>query len=264
MKASLAELRDYPFIFNIVPFVGGLLDPVMGAISTIVRVLTPFRISTRADTPKRRKRGIVFVLGGVEGLSQYTMKMANSMLAGRYRGSVVVFPWNKCVMILTALRNLMSKSHQETQSDKLVEQICAYRREFPDAKVALLAQSGGCYIVVRALEKLPPDIRIDRAVLLAPSMSPGYDIRPAAARCRRGLHSLGGPGDFFFLGFGTLLFGTSDRLHSPSAGLVGWHHKSPNFYELRWHPDWLRFGYLGNHLTTANFKFLRDVVARMI
>jgi hypothetical protein len=262
-EASPAS-RAYPFIYNIIPLLGGLFDPFLGALGTIVRICRPYRITPRADTPQRRKRGLCIVLGGIEGLSQYGMKMVNGLLASRYRGSVVQAPWNKCVLIIGALRNLMSPCHHEEQSDAIVKMICEYRKEHPTAPISIFAQSGGCFITLRTLEKLPPEIDVHCAVMLAPSVSPGYDIRPAASRCTKALYSLGGPGDFFFLGMGTLILGTSDRIHTPSAGLLGWHHKSPRFIEMRWHPRWLRHGYVGNHLTTANLSFIQSVIPPLL
>lgn len=72
--------------------------------------------------------------------------------------------------------------------------------------------------------------------------------------------SVGAAGDYFFLGLGTLLFGTSDRVFSPSAGLVGWHYKHAGFIEARWHPAWLPLGFIGNHTTSATARFMAAVV----
>jgi hypothetical protein len=132
---------------------------------------------------------------------------------------------------------------------------------FPDAPICLLAQSGGCWIVVRAMEKLPPGCKVQTAVLLAPAISPDYDLTVAASKCKGTLISVGGPGDFFFLGLCTLLLGTSDRVHTPSAGWIGWRHHPDGFAEIRWRRDWIRYGYIGNHVTTSAVRFIENVVA---
>jgi hypothetical protein len=95
------------------------------------------------------------------------------------------------------------------------------------------------------------------APFIAPSMS-DYDITYTS---RRAAPSIGGPGDFFFLGLGTTLFGTSDRVHSPSAGWIGWHHHPPGFREVRWHPDWVRFGYFSNHTSSSAVRFVQHALA---
>lgn len=257
-----ASAHTYPWWLNLIPILGGLLDPLTGVFTTILRIFRPFHVPRGGDSPRRRRRGLTLILGGIEGPSQYGVSMAVGVLRSRYRGAVKIVPWNRGVPLLCWLRNLMDRRHHEVQSDRLVTRILEHQDRYPNSPVCLLAQSGGCWIVVRALEKLPAGARVRTAVLLAPSISPAYDIATAADRCESGLVSIGGPGDLFFLALGTTVFGTSDRLHTPSAGWIGWHHFSvPGFTELRWHPSWLRYGYLGNHTTTSAVRFIRQVVA---
>jgi pimeloyl-ACP methyl ester carboxylesterase len=253
--------QTYPSYWNAVPLLGGLADPLTGVFTTILRIFRRARFPTGLDSPRRRSRGLTLLLGGIEGPSQYVVNMARGLIRARHRGSIELFGWNRGLPLTCWFRNQTNTAHQETQAEKLAARITAYQERYPSAPVNLLAQSGGCWIVVRALEKLPEGSRVHRAVLLAPAMSPAYDISAAAARCSGGLYSIGGPGDFFFLALGTTLFGTSDRLHSPAAGWIGWHHfDAPGFRELRWHPAWLKYGYFGNHTTTSAPAFIERVV----
>ncbi|GJQ26394.1 MAG: hypothetical protein HBSAPP02_14260 [Phycisphaerae bacterium] len=252
--------RAYPWYHDIVPFLGGLADPLMGITSAAARFFRSFPLPPTADTPKRRKRGVTFVLGGIEGPSQHSRDMGLGLLRGGYRGAVSIFPWNRCVPVIGVFRNLMSHAHHEQQSDVLVELIRQHRSAY-QSPVNFIAQSGGCFVAVRTLEKLDAADGVAQAILLAPSISPDYDIRPAAQRCSGGLYSVGGRGDYFFLGLGTMLLGTSDRVHTPSAGLVGWHHRHEKFHEVRWHPSWTRHGYVGNHITTSSRRFIAEVIA---
>jgi hypothetical protein len=157
----------------------------------------------------------------------------------------------------------MSRRHLERQASDLALTITEHREKFPDSPVCLLAQSGGCFVVLRALEQLPASVTVRCAVLLAPSISPGYDLMAATKKCRDRLVSVGGPGDAIFLGLCTLIFGTSDRVFTPSAGFVGWHAHLPGFVECRWHPMWARHGYYGNHISTSSRRFIAHVVAPM-
>ncbi|QDV92177.1 hypothetical protein RAS2_32910 [Phycisphaerae bacterium RAS2] len=264
---SLSQItgrRAYPWYHDIVPFLGGLADPLMGITSATARFFRSFPLPHTADTPRRRKRGIAFILGGIEGPSQRGRDMGMGLLRGGYRGAVSIFPWNRCVPVIGAFRNLTSRAHHEQQSDALVTLVRRHRAENPNSPVSFIAQSGGCFITVRTLEKLHHADGVAYAILLAPSISPGFDIRPAANRCSGGLYSLGGRGDYFFLGLGTMLFGTSDRVRTPSAGLVGWHHRHEKFHEVRWHPSWTRLGYLGNHITTSCQRFIAEIIAPLL
>ena len=130
----------------------------------------------------------------------------------------------------------------------------------PGKPINLVGQSGGCWITMRTLAKLPDDVRIHSVVWLAPAISPGRDITATAAKCDGNLVSVGGPGDFFYLALGTTLLGSSDRTHTPSAGWIGWHYRPAGFVEIRWHPMWIRLGYLGNHTSSGAPAFVQHVV----
>jgi hypothetical protein len=246
---------------SIVPVLGGIADPFTGTFTTLLSLFWSQRLRSRANTARRRKRGITFILGGVEGPSSYSYNMAMGLLRAGYRGSVVRVPWNRGVPVLRVFRNLMDSRHHERKAEALAARILRYKTSFPDAPVCLMAQSGGCWITLRALEKLPAGCDVQTVVWLAPSISPGRDVSAAATKCRGGLISIGGPGDFFFLGFGTCLLGASDRVRTPSAGWAGWRHHPPGFVELRWRREWVKFGYLGNHVTTSAVRFVQHVVA---
>ncbi|HKQ47884.1 MAG TPA: hypothetical protein VJZ71_07445 [Phycisphaerae bacterium] len=256
--------RHFSVYWSAFAILSGLVDPLMGVFVKIASIFWWPRLPAKADTPRRRKRGLLLVLGGIEGPSPYNHAMACGMLRSRYRGAVVRFGWNRGIPFLRSLVNLMSRCHHARQTARLVERIVSYKCRYPDAPVNLLAQSGGCWIVLKALEQLPVDIRVDSAVLIAPSISPDYDITCATSRCASGLVSIGGPGDFFFLGVGTTLFGTSNRVHSPSAGWIGWHHHPAGFREVRWHPRWLRYGYFSNHTSSSSQALIQYVVAPLL
>lgn len=259
--ATARYTAPYPRPWNAIPILSGLFDPVAGVYAAVESIFRRYRIPAEADTPSRRRQGVTFVLGGIEGPSRYGAFMARGLLRSDYRGSVVRVPWNNGVPVLRCLKNLMSLRHHERQADRLVERILDHQSRHPESPVCLLAQSGGCWIVIRALEMLPANAFVRTAILLSPSISPDHDLHAAAARCRRSLISVGGPGDVFYLGIGTTVFGTSNRVHAPSAGWIGWHHHSPQFTEVRWHPSWLRHGYLGNHVTSAASGFVERVIA---
>src|SRR6266850_2540649 len=106
---------------------------------------------------RRRKRGLALILGGIEGPSIYNFSMAIGLLRSGYRGAVIRFPWNTGLFGIRSLINLISRQHHEEQSGRLAAAITDHMREHPESPVSLLAQSGGCWITIRALEKLPPD-----------------------------------------------------------------------------------------------------------
>lgn len=259
-SAHPSEKRPYHPAWHLVPLLGGLIDLPWGIFVKLLGIFWRPALPMRCDTPRRRRRGLTLVLGGIEGPSTFSRDIVCGILRSGYRGSVVRFDWNAGIPFWRSLVNLVSREHQARQVKRLVAAIREYKRGRPDAPVCLVAQSGGCWIVVRALEDLPDGVTVDTAILLAPSISPAYDHRKASARCSSALISVGAMGDFVFLGLGTLLLGTSDRVFTPSAGLMGWHHRADGFRETRWHADWAKYGYIGNHTTTSAPRFMAAVI----
>src|SRR3954465_9761075 len=73
---------------------------------------------------------------------------------------------------LTRTENLRAKAAA------VAVEVGAFRAEHPEAPVYLIGKSGGTGVVVQALEALPEEA-VERAVLLAPALSPGYDLTRA-------------------------------------------------------------------------------------
>src|SRR5205823_309833 len=78
----------------------------------------------------------------------------------------------------------------------------------------------GCAVVLAAAECLPAD-SLDRIVLLAPAVSPCYDLRRALAGARRGADAFVSERDWLWLGVGTSVAGTPDGGRGPAAGRRG-------------------------------------------
>jgi len=238
----------------------GLLDPIWGAFAAIPGWAIGIGPTDRWISTRRLQRGLIIVLGGIEGPSIYQRYMAWGLLRGRWRGAIQVARWNAGPPFFRVFPNLMSRAHHERQSDAVVAIIREYRARFAGRPVGILALSGGCWITVRALEKLASHEQVRSAVLLAPAISPVHDLTRAAARCERGLGVVRGPGDWFMLGLGTTLLGTSDRRHCAAAGLRGWDSPPQQVREVLWRPAWIRHWYQGNHTSAAAPQFIAEVV----
>ena len=68
----------------------------------------------------------------------------------------------------------------------------------------------GLGVMVKALEELDEE-SVERVVLLAPALSPGYDLTPSLRAVRGDVVVFWSPYDVIILGAGTRLFGTIDR-----------------------------------------------------
>ena len=252
---SIRKLLAY-----VIPVFAGLLDLPNGLFIRILSCCECGRLPARADSPRRRRRGLTIVLGGVEGPSFFSAQMVRGLLASGYRGAVMRVDWNDGIQFIRSITNLMNRSHHDRWAKRVAEIVAAYQREHPCAPISIVAQSGGCWIAVRTLELLPKNMRISTVALHAPAISPDYDLRPALANCTHALISVEAFGDFVILGLGTLIFGTADRRHTPAAGLVGFRNPPDKVVSMRWRPSWLNQHHFGNHTSSASFALIRDLI----
>jgi pimeloyl-ACP methyl ester carboxylesterase len=111
-------------------------------------------------------------------------------------------------------------ANQREQGLRLAARVLEYRRACPGLAVHLMGHSSGCAVVLAAAEALPAGT-VDRIVLLAPSVSCEYDLRPALCCAREGIDSFYSSRDVFTLGLAMALVGTADRRWQAAAGRVG-------------------------------------------
>jgi hypothetical protein len=189
--------------------------------------------------------GLVLVADGVGGLDLCVTSLKH-VLAGR-GGSLVVrsHVWGHGFGRWHA--DLTDVANRDAQAHALALAVRARREAAPGAPVYLVGKSGGTGVVVRALEELEADA-VEAAVLLAPALSPGYDLTRALAAVRREMVVFWSPLDVVILGLGTRVFGTIDRVRTVSAGLVGFRGNPAKLRQVRWGPRMIGAGYLGGHV----------------
>jgi len=154
--------------------------------------------------------------------------------------------WRACLVVpVVAAPRLL-----EREAKRLADFIVASRAEGPGRPIYLIGYSAGGYIATRALELLPDGVRVDGAAMLAPAFSPWRDLSAAARRASRRFIVASSWLDCLILGFGTLLFGTCDRKHVPSAGMIG-HRGAGNIQQVRWRPRMIGVGNLGEHFSAS-------------
>ena len=134
--------------------------------------------------------------------------------------AVEVFPWGHG--FLRWFADLSVTANRDEKARVMAESVRRYKAEHPADPVFLVAKSGGSGVVVKALEQLLEQ-QVDRAVLLAPALSPGYDLSCALRAVRCDLVVFWSPLDVMMLGLGTRIFGTVDRVNTFGAGLLGFH-----------------------------------------
>lgn len=158
------------------------------------------------------------------------------------------------------------------QGRRLAEAVTAARRRYPTVPIYFVAHSAGCAVELEAAGRLPPN-SIDRIVLLAPSVSTDYDLRPALAASRGGIDAFHSRSDWVTLGLAMRVFGTTDRRWTPASGLVGFRRPADPagacLYDRRlrehfWGPEDESMGHRGGHYGSYEPEFLRARVLPLL
>jgi pimeloyl-ACP methyl ester carboxylesterase len=215
--------------------------------------------------------GVVLVADGVGGLDLCGTALRHVMGSAGDSCRVRIVPWGHGFGRWHA--DLTNAANHVEKGRVLAAEVAEFKARRPGAPVFLVGKSGGTGMVVRALERLPEDT-VEAAVLLAPALSPGYDLSRALGAVRREMVVFWSPMDVFVLGLGTRIFGTIDRRKAVSAGLVGFRRPEgldergkaqyAKLRQVRWRPIMARTGYLGGHVGPDNPAFLRRYVVPLL
>jgi pimeloyl-ACP methyl ester carboxylesterase len=240
---------------------------------TIPAILLPGCLGKRLADEQRLRHGLILVLPGIEGESYINHSIARGFQDAGIPDAIEIFDWTRGRLFL--FDNLMNYPRNLEQADRLAERIRQYQREYPDRPVHLVAHSGGGGLAVLAMERLDPNRPIAAAILMAPALSPAYNLAPALRRTTYGVYNLYSPYDNFYLAAGTTAFGTIDRKRTLAAGRVGF--KMPEglpaadadvyrtlLHQEVWRYEMLADGHAGGHLGWSDRRFVKTWVSRII
>lgn len=221
----------------------------------------------------RLDKGLVVSLDGVGGHIWLPRLLRWGLRDGGVQAAIVIFDWSVGWLGLCVADIAMHKRNRAAAAI-LAEHIAEYRRRMPGRPVTLIGQSAGGGIAAFTLEALPDGCQVDRALLLSPALSPRYPLAPALRGVRDRLYVAYSWGDIFTMAAGTTLFGTADRRHTPSAGLIGFRlpeNLSPEdraayqkVRQIAWRPRMIRDGSWGGHYGFSTHRFAQRVLAPIV
>lgn len=220
----------------------------------------------------RGPRGLVLVADGIGGLDLCAGSLERLVPRCRLPLEVRTVRWGHGLG--RWLADLTRSANVAHHANRMAEQVREFLERHPDGPVFLVGKSGGAGVVLQALEGLPEG-SVERVVLLAPAVSPGYDLTRALRSVHREMVVFISPLDFALLGAGTWAFGTIDRVRGVGAGLIGFRMPGAaesadqiDSYEkvrhVRWRPAMAKVGYLGGHLAVDMPPFLKRYVVPML
>lgn len=215
-------------------------------------------------------RAAVFVADGAGGFQAASASLRKTAADDGLPLLVETFDWTHGHWRI--LTDHVDHGHIVQEGALLAQAVCAYRRAHPDVPVSLVGHSAGCDVVLTAAESLPPG-SVERIVLLAPAVSAERDLRPALACARASVDAFHSKSDWFYLGLGVALFGTSDRHRAPAAGRIGFRptlacpEDAALFAKLHQYPwdeclTWT--GHRGGHYGVYQPQFLRAAVLPLL
>jgi len=196
-------------------------------------------------------RPLVFVVDGAGDLKGCSTALALTNADEGCPVELTVFPWSHGHRRL--LLDQFDHKHAKEKGAALAEKLAETRRLDPQRRLVVVAHSAGCAVALAACSALPCDA-VDRVVLLAPSVSKDYDVRPALKAAREGFDVYCSERDWIALGLVLRVVRTTDRLRSAAAaGRYGFQPKalaeeeSPRLRNHFWSPDLAWTGHNGRH-----------------
>lgn len=226
--------------------------------------------SSSSPPPTTLPAGSTYLLHlpGIAGDSPFDHWWIEALKDGGAADRVELYDWT-CHDPWIAALQAHDRNHREAH--KIADLIASRRRADPTGRIVLTGESGGTGLAIWALEDLPQGIEVNEVVLVAPAISPDYDLTAALRHVRQNVYYFDSAGDVFMLGFGTQLFGTIDGKRTQAAGLVGFHppfRADTNEYrkliEIKHDPGWWIWGNFGGHSGAMSSTFAKEFVAPLL
>ena len=226
-------------------------------------------MTARGTVEETDTRPLVWVVDGAGDLHGCSNAMAQAnMLAGNPI-ELAPFAWSHGHRRL--LLDQIDIAHARAQGMRLAEKILARRWTEPGRRTVVIAHSAGCAVALAAGDVLPADA-VERMILMAPSVSTGYDVRPTLRAAREGVDVFCSKKDWVALGFVTRVVGTTDKFGAPAAGRHGFAvtptaPDDPAASRLRqhfWTPELAWTGHTGGHHGVYAPAFIHGYVFPLI
>jgi pimeloyl-ACP methyl ester carboxylesterase len=232
--------------------------------------------SEGADTlafPQKLDQGYTVVLPGVMGSAPLDHGIVKGLVDAGVPTAVELYDWTASPIRI--VYNLRALSRNRNEARKIAERIVAYQDRYPGRPVYLVGYSGGAAVAVLALEALPTDRKITKAVLLAPTLAQDYDLQLALSRTEQGVHSFHSAIDVPVMVVLATALGTTEGKHTFTAGAFGFQRpkgpedsqRRPDYSRLTQHAYELKMlesGHAGGHFGWANRGWVAQWVAPML
>jgi hypothetical protein len=213
-------------------------------------------------------RPFVLHIPGIGGILAVDRAMAGGFQQGGVNADIEMVDWSATDRGIAALH---ARDANEKEAGKVADLLVRRMADYPGERIVLTSHSGGGGIAVWALEQLPTGVQIDDALLMAPALSPGYDLTAALQHVRGKMYVFWSTGDELVLGIGCRMCGTMDGKLTDAAGRVSFSQPStadPVQYQKLdqrpYDPAWVRLGNLGDHIGPMARPFAKVILSPLV
>ncbi len=210
---------------------------------------------------ERARYGITFYCPGVGNMDLGDEGLRRGLEEAGYRGQVVRMTWSLSFnpAIDQTVRIIARRG-----GHRLARYISEYIDQYPGREVNVVGLSAGTGVALWGLEALAPRYRVDNVVLIASSLSRGYDVSRALPHVKGKIYNFCSKSDAVLAG-PMKVFGTIDgKFLAAAAGTVGLRVPSgaeDRVVNIPWERSFEQFGYNGGHTDGTAPAFVRAKIA---
>jgi len=258
----MSDMRCFrtSILFALLALVAGCPQPQPAPQAVSVQVTPP----AAAPPPAPLVKPYVMHLPGVSGTSIVDFSLRDGLQKAGFDGPFEIYDWTCRDPGIPALHN---RQRNEEQAAIVADMLTQQYRAHPEQPIYLTCHSGGSGPAIWALERLPADVKVYCFVMLAPALSPAYDLTRALSHVSQHAYCFNSPDDDLVLGTGTKMFGTIDGVRCDAAGRIGFQQPATadaiQYAKLIHQPYqsvWVRYGHIGGHIGCMGSPFVQAVV----
>jgi hypothetical protein len=205
-------------------------------------------------------------LPGIGGTRKIDLYMTDGLKQGGFAGHIDIYDWTEGDEGLSALVNdARHRREAKIIAQKLTDQ---YDKD-PASPIYLTCHSGGAGLAIWALEDTPDRVKIRTLLMLAPALSPTYDLTKALRHVTGNAYSFNSLNDVVL--WGCRWTGTVDGRKTDGAGRVGFtkpptgdQQQYAKLVQFPYQTDWIRLGDRGDHVGAMSRAFSREVLAPLV
>lgn len=213
-------------------------------------------------------QNLVVLVPGCAGDGFWYDALRESVACGQPARTVRTFNWGLPLPLY--MLNLQDEKIHTRAEEALARAIKSWRDRYPSGRLTLLGHSAGCGVILGGLRRMERPVEVENVVLLAPSVSPDYQITPALRQIAGSLHVFYSVNDTLWLGWRTGTFGTYDSVRSAAAGKVGFNAERidanlrAKLVQHAYEPQFAELGNEGGHFGSLGKDFDEKVIAPLL